>query len=78
LTSSFSIASFLIGLIEQKVAFHLIATEGLAFQDSSLDVIFSAIDFISSVFTFRLLNIQELVWISHEIEKFHLITIEVS
>jgi hypothetical protein len=39
-------------------------------------IIFSAIDFISSVFTFRLLHIQELVWVSHEIKKFHLITIE--
>ena len=39
-------------------------------------IIFSAIDFISSVFTFRLLNIQELVWVSHEIEKFPLITVE--
>jgi hypothetical protein len=39
-------------------------------------IIFSAIDFISSVFTFRLLNIQELVWVSHEMKKFHLITIE--
>jgi hypothetical protein len=39
-------------------------------------IIFSAIDFTSSVFTFRLLNIQELVRISHEIEKFLLITVE--
>jgi hypothetical protein len=41
-------------------------------------IIFPAIDFISSaiVFTVRLLNIQELVWVSHEIKKFHLITIE--
>ena len=39
-------------------------------------IIFSAIDFTSSVFTFILLNIQELVWVSHEIEKFPLITVE--
>jgi hypothetical protein len=29
-----------------------------------------------SVFMFKLLNIQELVWVSHEIEKFPLITVE--
>jgi hypothetical protein len=44
--------------------------------NQGFSIIFPASDFISSVFTFRLLNIQELVWVSHEMKKFLLITIE--
>jgi hypothetical protein len=55
-----------------EVAFHLIAQRFSISRFQFRHYLFQPL--IS--FTVRLLNIQELVWVSHEIKKFLLITIE--
>jgi len=45
-------------------------------RKSSRNLIIFNHRFHLSFFMFKLLNIKELVWVSHEIEKFPLITVE--